>query len=224
MPARIERVAVEQGCNGPIWVPNIAVSFGYAAQLNGRFTEYRNCDPLRSTTWVNEARSLLWSGDPDGALAIARRGMEVAPGDWLAMQLVNALLARGDFETAEHEIPIAFQDRYNVLTWRMMATAARGDRAAAAARFEEYLADPGAGPFTTVAYYAWIGDVDQANRLAAAMDAHPFAGPSLSTVILWCTCGAPWDLEATPNFARLVDDAGFDWPPPSPIRFPLKTW
>ena len=224
MPARIGRAAEERGCGGAIWLPNIAVSFGFAAQLNDHFTELRNCDPLRSTTWVNEARSLLWSGDPDGALAIARQGMEVAPGDWLAMQLVNALLARGEFETAEHEISIAFQDRFNMLTWRMMAAAAKGDREAAAARFAEYLADPGSGPFTTVAYHAWTGDIEQANRLAAKMDAHPFAGPSLSTVLIWCACGAPWDLAATPNFAKLVDDAGFSWPPPSPIRFPLKTW
>jgi hypothetical protein len=195
-----------------------------AGQLNGRFTEFRNCDPLRSTAWMNEARSLLWSGDPDGALVIARQDMEVAPGDWLGMQLVNALMARGEFETAEHEISIAFQDRFNVLAWRMMAAAAKGDREAAAARFQEYLADPGSGPFTTVAYHAWTGDIDQANRLAAVIDAHPFAGPSLTTVILWCACGAPWDLAATPHFARLVDDAGFSWPPPSPIKFPLKTW
>ncbi|MGK2926977.1 MAG: hypothetical protein ACSLE2_15290 [Lysobacterales bacterium] len=224
MPARIGRFVEEQGCSGAIWIPNIAVPFGYAAQLNDRFTEFRNCDPLRSTTWMNEARSLLWSGEPAGALAIARQGMEVAPGDWLAMQLVNALLALGEFETAEHEISIIFQDRFNELVWRMMAAAAKGDRDAAAVRFDEYQADPGAGPFTKVAYYAWTGDIDQANRLAAAMDAHPFAGPSLSTVLIWCACGAPWDLAATPNFAKLVDDAGFSWPPPSPIKFPLKNW
>ena len=224
MPARIDRFVEEQGCSGPIWIPNIAIPFGYATQLNDRFTEFRNCDPLRPTVWMNEARSLLWSGDPDSALAIARQGMDVAPGDWLAMQLINALLARGEFETAEHEIPIIFQDRFNLLVWRMMAAAARGDREAAAARFTEYLADPGAGPFTTVAYYAWTGNIEQANQLAATMDSHPFAGPALSTVLIWCACGAPWDLAATPNFARLVEVGGFDWPPPSPIRFPLKTW
>jgi hypothetical protein len=217
-------VPVESMASRPFTVRFSSTCSICAGQLNGRFTEFRNCDPLRSTAWMNEARSLLWSGDPDGALVIARQDMEVAPGDWLGMQLVNALMARGEFETAEHEISIAFQDRFNVLAWRMMAAAAKGDRAAAAARFQEYLADPGAGPFTTVAYYAWTGDIDQANRLAAAMDDHPFAGPSLTTVILWCACGAPWDLKVTPNFVRLVDDAGFSWPPPSPIKFPLKTW
>lgn len=224
MPARIARFVDERGCSWPIWVPNIAIPFGYAPQLNGRFSELRNCDPLRSTAWMNEARSLLWSGDADGALAIARQGMTLAPGEWVGMQLVNALLARGEFEAADHEISIIFQDPFNALVWRMMAAAARGDREAAAAAFETYSADSGAGPFTTVSYYAWTGNLDQANQLASEMDAHPFAGPSLSTVITWCACGAPWDLEATPNFARLVEEAGFAWPPPSPIRFPLKTW
>jgi hypothetical protein len=119
MPARVERLVGERGCSGPTWIPQVAVPFGYAAQLNGRFAEYRNCDPLRSTAWMNEARSLLWSGDADGALAIARQGMEVAPGDWLAIQLVNALVARGEFETAEHEIAISFQSPENALTSRM---------------------------------------------------------------------------------------------------------
>ena len=59
------------------------------------------------------------------------------------------------------------------------------------------------------------------NRLAKQMDDHSFAGPGVATTILWCNCGAPWDLEATPNLAALIADAGFDWPPPSPIRFPL---
>ena len=91
-------------------------------------------------------------------------GMDVAPGDWLAMQLVNALLARGEFETAEHEIPIVFQDHFNMLVWRMMAAAAKGDRTAAAARFEEYRAEPDAGPFWTVAYHAWTGNLDRVAR------------------------------------------------------------
>jgi hypothetical protein len=39
-----------------------------------------------------------------------------------------------------------------------------------------------------------------------------------------CNCGAPFDLEATPNFARLIDEANLPWPPQSPIDWPLKGW
>jgi hypothetical protein len=39
-----------------------------------------------------------------------------------------------------------------------------------------------------------------------------------------CTCGAPFDLEATPVFAGLLAESGLSWPPVSPIDFPLKDW
>ena len=106
----------------------------------------------------------------------------------------------------------------------IMLAAAAGDRQAAGRLFEEYEKQPSASAFWELSYYAWIGDVENANRLAADIDAKSFAGPALATALLWCNCGAPWALEATPRFAALVRDAGFDWPPASPIRFPLKTW
>ena len=40
----------------------------------------------------------------------------------------------------------------------------------------------------------------------------------------FCMCGAPWDIEVTPNFKKRIEDAGFDWPPASPIEWPLKDW
>jgi hypothetical protein len=46
----------------------------------------------------------------------------------------------------------------------------------------------------------------------------------LLEAIYQCYCGAPFDLEATPNFAAKLKEAGLQWPPPSPIKFPLKTW
>jgi hypothetical protein len=39
-----------------------------------------------------------------------------------------------------------------------------------------------------------------------------------------CGCGAPFDLDATPNFARLLREGGLPWSPPAPIEFPLKNW
>jgi TolB-like protein len=222
LPARIERFAGEQGCSDSAWIQITAVSFGYATKMNERLTAIRKCDPLSSSTWRNEARALLWSGNAEGALAIAHRGLEVSPNQWLQMQLVTALIAIGEFESANHEISISIPDREVALPMRMMAAAASGDRAKAASLFDEYNTDPLASAFWKLAYYAWTGDLENANRTAAGIDPHPFSGPGLATALMWCTCGAPWDLAATPHFAGLIEDAGFDWPPVSPIRFPLK--
>ena len=46
----------------------------------------------------------------------------------------------------------------------------------------------------------------------------------LARVTDWCRCGSPFDLEAVPNFARQVAEAGLDWPPPAIIRLPAKDW
>jgi hypothetical protein len=56
------------------------------------------------------------------------------------------------------------------------------------------------------------------------MDAR-FAGPFiLAEVVKGCFCGAPFDLEATPNFKKRIEEAGFSWPPASPIKYPAKDW
>lgn len=224
MPARIERFSKESGCSDPVWIQNIALPFGYARLVLPRSREIRICDPLFSVYWMGEARSMLWSGDLEGALTIARQGLEVAPGQWLQLQLINDLVALGKFEAAEREISIGLTNSSNALAARMMSAAAQGDGNASEALFDEFLQDPDASRFWELAYYAWTGDQENANRLAKQMDAHSLGGLGVATIILWCNCGAPWDLEATPILAALIADAGFDWPPPSPINFPLKDW
>lgn len=42
----------------------------------------------------------------------------------------------------------------------------------------------------------------------------PFLLAVMSTV---CFCGAPFDLEATPNFKARLAESGLRWPPPSAI-------
>jgi len=224
MPARVERYAEERGCSESLWIDNIAIPFGYAMQILARQSELRACDPLRTTQWYSEARALLWSGDPEGGLVIARQGIEAAPGEWLHLQLIYDLIALKQFEAADREISIGLQDSANVMALRAMLAAAQGDREKADAVHQDYHLDPGIGLFWDLSYYAWIGDQENANRIAAKVAEHSFGGVALATTILWCNCGAPWDIAATPKFAELVADAGFDWPPPSPIRFPLKAW
>ena len=60
--------------------------------------------------------------------------------------------------------------------------------------------------------------------MAAAIDSDPFGYLLLMLVPPNCMCGAPFDLEVTPNFAKLLQDADLPWPPNSPIDWPLKDW
>ncbi|MDA1064542.1 MAG: hypothetical protein O2907_09505, partial [Proteobacteria bacterium] len=106
---------------------------------------------------------------------------------------------------------------------RLGLAAAQGDAVAALAIRNEIDADPAAEPLS-LAVAAVMGDRAEANRLAALADAQPLGFLKLLDDIGQCYCGAPFDLEVTPNFARLVGEANLPWPPSSPIKWPLKDW
>ena len=74
------------------------------------------------------------------------------------------------------------------------------------------------------AAYAWLGERETVNRLAAETDRHPFGHAALAITVLVCECGAPWDLSETPNFAAKIAESGLAWPPPTPTNYVLKDW
>ena len=53
-----------------------------------------------------------------------------------------------------------------------------------------------------------------------------YAGAALvpGNAVYSCMCGAPFDLEATPNFAQRIEEAGIPWPPRKVIDLPAKDW
>ncbi len=81
-----------------------------------------------------------------------------------------------------------------------------------------------AGFYWSMMVASWGGMRDEANRLAAEVDQHRFGTATLAQWIMWCGCGAPFDLESTPNFAANLEDGGLDWPPEPIMEFPLKDW
>ena len=67
------------------------------------------------------------------------------------------------------------------------------------------------------------GDRAEANRRAAALDAQP-AGPFILAVLTADSLhGAPFDLEATPNFKARLAESGLPWPPTQVIKYPPRT-
>jgi hypothetical protein len=52
------------------------------------------------------------------------------------------------------------------------------------------------------------------------MDQRPGGHIAVTGAILGCLCGAPFDIEATPNFKSLIEQGGLQWPPSAPISLP----
>ena len=227
LPARIERFAGQQGCAVSTWVDFVAFPFGYADRMLERMNEVRRCDPLYSSAWVAEARALLWAGDHAAALEIALHGIDVAPGGFLAGVLVRTRIANGQFDLATQDINTRLRDDGDGVDnlHRIMVAATLGNKAELDAQLQPFRDGTAAtSGFNKLLYSAWGGDRLAANAMAATIDASPIGSTTLITVINWCTCGAPWDLSATPNFARLLKESELAWPPSSPLTFPLKDW
>ena len=224
LQGNIERFLANDGCNQAQWVPGIIALFGIAERYAPRATEVRKCDPLRSHSWFDESRAYLWAGEKEEALRVAREGNDAAPGEWLAIALVRALVANGLFEETDHVMKTYMSSRDNVLVAKLTKSAAMSDRDTSARIIEELMSSPQAMNFWMPIYHAWLGDRESANRLAAKVDEHPFGSQSLLLTVYWCACGAPWEIEVTPNFAARIKEAGMPWPPATPIQFPLKDW
>ena len=103
-----------------------------------------------------------------------------------------------------------------------MITAAMCDADEAQRLLDELITKYGAEP--DAAYYVMLGNRERASQLVAIEDAAPLGFLNLIVEISNCFCGAPFDLDVTPNFARLIEEGNFPWPPPSPIDWPLKDW
>ncbi len=224
LQGNLERYLEDSGCNNPNWVPGIAVASGQAERYAKRAREVRKCDPMWSHAWFTESRAFLWAGDKQESLRVAREGIEVAPGGWLGIALVRALIANGLYEEADHAITTQFRLKEDGLMSNIMKSAAMGDQKAASMFFEEMMNVDYPPAFWESIFYAWVGDRENANRRAAKIDEHPFGSQSLLLLVYWCACGAPFDLEVTPNYAARIKTAGMPWPPVSPITFPLKNW
>ncbi|MDX2412940.1 MAG: hypothetical protein QNK34_13365, partial [Woeseiaceae bacterium] len=214
----------EPGCVGSNWMPTIAALIGDAEQERDRAKTVLACDPLRSLSWFNLARATLWAGDKVEALRLAREGTLIAPGGWLNMVLMRTLVANGLYDEANRAIESSVQDNNIALVLKALVVAHQGDELLSAQLAKQYVDNPDFDPFWELMLYAWGGQRDAANRRAAEMDEHHFGSFVLWQQVHWCACGAPWDLEATPNFAAKIKEGNVPWPPPSAMSFPLKDW
>ncbi|MEJ2297199.1 MAG: hypothetical protein P8X94_01585 [Woeseiaceae bacterium] len=222
---RLETALNAEGCAAGNWFPVVVFVSGHAGEFLDLSQRLLSCDPLRSLSWLDATRAALWVGNPDQALRIAREGIDVAPSEWLSMALVRALVANGLYDEARATIESRIRGPVLATALQVLVAAHDTDSASATRWVQRYSDEKGeAGNFLDIMVQAWSGNREEANRIAARYNEHHFGPVALWQIANWCTCGAPWDLEATPNFAAKFTETGLQWPPPKPLPVPLKTW
>jgi TolB-like protein len=218
------------GCNGSNWLPVFASAFGYGDAIEDFGRRASACDPLNRINYSTRASAALANGNGQRALdiqAAARKAVQMT-GSLSGAGAAQALMLLGRFDEAERMLDDirADQQTESYYIARVLLGRARGQAPAAVhAKLRGVFRKPskfGQWQVAEGVEAANAGDRAAANRIAAAMDARP-AGPFLLAVFSSsCHCGAPFDLDATPNFKARLAESGLRWPPPETIAFPPR--
>jgi len=221
LPPIFDKITKLSDCALPGWMNNVALGHGRETDVLAMGERLIDCDPLSSFGWTDAIQASNWLGDFDAAITYAERGLEVTSSDSLRGHLVIAYIGAGDFDAADAIINRDIEPGERSLQLRLSLAAARGDTDATADLVNQYQTT---GYARQGIVFARAGERELANQKAAEIDASPYGYMMLATNMINCVCGAPFDLESTPNFAKLLQEAELSWPPNSPIDWPLKDW
>jgi TolB-like protein len=225
IPEKFDRAFQFTDCIPVNWVGSLAGIFGWADQLSTLFQRNLRCDPLSGLWATFVGQNELWAGRPQAALEASERHLrEVGFNPWVDDARFSALLATGKYRDDPSVLEPNPEGSNFSFPRRLLVYAMNNDLETARKIFADYAQENPPNNISSVIVAAVLGDRETANAYASNMDA-VFAGPFiLAEVVNGCRCGAPFDLDATPNFKARIEGAGFAWPPPTPIKFPAKDW
>lgn len=213
------------GCIAPSWWGGVSSVLGPTKGSLAMWQRAQACDPLNFFNWANVARTQNMLGDFDAAIDTANAGLAIVSHDDIVGKLISAHMATGQFEQASTITQRDLDVEESRAFTNFMIAAAQGQVVEAQTLLDDFRQIPGdTDTSAIIASFAIMGDRDKVNELAEQVDAMPLGFLSLLDALGMCSCGAAFDLEYTPNFARLIDEGEFAWPPPSPIKWPLKDW
>ena len=222
---RIEKALATTGCPEPTWI-EIATGVGYAGPALELWDRYQRCEPFSMSAPLKRAAALVFLGRQNEALQVLDDA-EVRLGNnaWLAGTRQWVLLSMGRHEDALAIAPDVRGDRaFFGMSAEALPLAMSGDVDAARAAMQRWQAQNGRNLRNEIEIHAAIGDRDAANKLAAELDARPGGAMMLLTTAIYCSCGAPFDLESVPNLRERILESGLDWPLETLIRYPAKDW
>jgi len=222
--ALMDEIFLQNACFQPAWMDMTTVTYGRQEEYLELQLKLVSCAPLAYSGWRGAAHAHNWMGNHQAAIDIATKGYATTSHSLVLGEVIMSNIAAGHFDQAETIINRDVRDEEDALAYRTKLAAARGDAAETMALLEEYIAADIEGDEQLIVLAANAGNRGLANRVAAEIDTRPHGHILLMQMPIDCKCGKPFDLEQTPNLAKLIDEANLPWPPISPIDWPLKDW
>lgn len=227
LPALAEKALATSGCVQGNWL-EMLFPFGFEEAIVAYEQHMTQCDPLFLFPYAMLSRFALQAGDPALARRYIEQGEAIAGAHrWLrdARRSVAAFEGRWQELLADLESEQPLTLRQTSAKVRYLAGAGRVEEARDLLEEIDSLPEwQSMSPQLRIRTFAAVGDRETANREAARLDAQPGGALELIRVVNYCDCGAPFDLAVTPNLARRIAEAGFDWLPPELINYPAKDW
>lgn len=221
---RMRAVLDEPSCAISNWLETVALPLGYAAATRPLTARWVACDPLNIEAHVHRARMLLWLGEFEASANTLSETRQALDHPLLRTAQLLALIGMGKSDDAATLISKHPDDAAMQIGGRFWVAVARGNEETARDYLKQFREVLAPNPSDLMAYNALLGDREEVNRIAAHADATQYGHMVLLSALLTCFCGAVFDLEATPNFAGMIDESGLSWPPRQAFNWPLKTW
>lgn len=216
--------AAPPGCETAVWLHLAGTAFGQAQQVFDSFSRLYTCDPLRHRARVHQVGSSLWMGNTQQVIEFVQLRLQLYYHPYLVRHLSLALAYQGDFQQAELVNRSRSNAPHEARQTQAMISAIQGNAEQSQQYLDDYLVQVGPDDRTSLIIAAMSGQRNEANRLASLIDRRTFGHMVLLQVIFSCMCGAPFDLEATPNFSKKFKVSEYEWPPGRPFQYPLKDW
>jgi TolB-like protein len=224
LPMRLEKAYGNGNCVPNNWLDSLMSPLGFEEQVFRHGQVMEQCNPLDRQTISFSLNALIWANRPEEAITAAENQLvQYGYSQWFEETLFHARMATGQFM----DDPGFFEPDTSgawTVPRPVVAYAFAGDLATSRRLYKEYLEHNEIDRWDQLMVAVVHGEREEANRLAAIIDSRPGHAIALLNTVANCYCGAPFDLDATPNFKQKIESAGFTWPPPSPVKYPAKDW
>ena len=221
LPSMFGELVGNAGCERPSWLDIYGFAFHLADESIPLIQRALECDPMNWSYWTTLTHAKIWAGDAEAAIEIARNGLNAVTHVRIKEALTTALIAAGRVDDAKRNVDSEFRSDRRLFRYQTMLASARSDTEELKRILETYASEI---TDTELGVIAISGNRELANEMAHRIDAQPYGYLRLMTSVMTCHCGAPFDLEATPDFARRLEEAELPWPPVSQIDWQLKDW
>jgi TolB-like protein len=223
--AKFDRAFQTEECYAVNWAQSLAGVFGRAEQVSAHYQRLMRCDPLSDVHLARGSQFMVWAGQAEDVITLNTNHLNKAGFNArIDDTRFVALLATGKYRDDPGMYDANPEGSFYDVPRRMFAYAADNDITKAREIFETSKKESAFNDMNLLLAEVALGNREAANAYANKMDAR-FASPFiLAETVKACFCGAPFDLKATPNFKARIEEAGFDWPPISPIKYPAKDW